>query len=156
MLSKSKPVFCNPHTNASKPIDRIRVEGPSHDIIQYRWTEWHVTQKKIATIVTTRSSGSSYLNRVELQTGCLSLGHSNTFIPSTLAGSCIDNETGTINSVKLKENVGLAINAYISHVDGCPCGEFHSITPDLEVFLKGSKKTNIWLTTCIHLSAVTK
>lgn len=39
--------------------------------------------------VSTRS-GSSYLNRVELQNGGPSLTHSSTFIPSTLAGSCVD------------------------------------------------------------------
>ena len=50
-------------------------------------------RSKVATLVTTRSSGSSYLNRVELQNGCLSLAHSNTFIPSTLAGLCIDQQT---------------------------------------------------------------
>lgn len=158
MLSQKRalqPVFCIPNTNVCKPIDCIRVdgatdEGPPHEIIQYWWTEWHIIQRKVATLVTTRSSGSSYLNRVELQNGCLSLGHSNTFIPSTLAGSCIDKETG---NDKLKENLHLAMDAYISRVDGCPCGEsvinlykgcesqeYHSITPDLEVFLRGSKK----------------
>lgn len=35
-------------------------------------------------MVTARSGGASYLNRVELQNGCLSLGHANIFIPSTL------------------------------------------------------------------------
>ena len=76
---KLKPVFQN------KQIDCVRVdgamdEGPSHELVQYWWTEWHVRQRKVATLVTARSSGSSYLNRVELQNGCLSLGHANTFI----------------------------------------------------------------------------
>ena len=121
-------VFCNQETKCSKEIDCIRVdgasdEGPSHKAEQYWWTEWHINQSKLATLVTTRSSGSSYLNRVELQNGCLSLGHSNTFIPSTLGGSCTDPNTGRLNKDKLVENLELAISAYSSRVDGSPCGE---------------------------------
>lgn len=61
-------------------IDYVRVggatdEGPSHELIQYWWTEWHVRKKKVATLVTTHGSGLPYLNRVELQNGCLSSGH---------------------------------------------------------------------------------
>ena len=92
--------------NASnrKPIDCVRVdgamdEGPSHNEVQFFWTERHIAMRKVATLVTTRSSGSSYLNRVELQNGCLAHGHSNTFIPSTIAGSCIDSTTGQISEV---------------------------------------------------------
>ena len=104
--SELQQVFKNPKTGVNKPYDCIRVdgatdEGPSHELVQFWWTEWHVTQRKVATLVTTRSSGSSYLNRVELQNGCLSLGHSNTFIPSTLAGSCIDVETGKNSEAKV-------------------------------------------------------
>ena len=36
----------------------------------------------------------SSLNHVELQNGCLTHGHSNTYIPSTLAGSFMDPTTG--------------------------------------------------------------
>ena len=141
-----------------KPIDCIRVdgagdEGPSHDTVQYWWTEWHLNNSKVATLVTTRCSGSSYMNRVELQNGCLSLGHANTFIPSTLAGTNFDNESGSINEGKLKENLNLAITAYISRVSGCPCGDsnillyrgadstsLQAVTSYLDTFLKGSKK----------------
>lgn len=77
----------------------------------------------MATLITTRSSGSSYLNRVELQNGCLSLGHSNTFIPSTLAGSCVDEDSGKRDDIKLRENLSLAISAYINRLNGCPCGK---------------------------------
>ncbi len=84
-----KPVFCNCETGQPKIIDCIRVdgaadEGPALEVVQYFWTDWH---GKVATLLSTRCSGSSYLNRVELQNGCLSLGHANTFIPSTLGGS---------------------------------------------------------------------
>lgn len=85
-------------------------EGPSHEIVQY-W--WHISNEKVATLVTSRSSGSSYLNRIELQNGCLTLGHSSTFIPSTLGGSPMATMTSKINEDKLKENLNLAIAAYI-------------------------------------------
>ena len=131
MLSETailQPVFQDKSLGVPKRIDCIRVdgatdEGPGHETVQYWWTVWHITQSKAATLVTTRSSGSSYLNRVELQNGCLSLGHTNTFIPSTLGGSCLNPDTGCIDQQKLKENLDLAITAYISRVDGCPCGE---------------------------------
>ena len=42
------------------------------------------------------NSGGFYLNRVELQNGCLALGHANLFIPSTLGGSCVDSATGKL------------------------------------------------------------
>ena len=104
-------------TGAPKLINCIQVdgasdEGPSHKEVQYYWTERHLLKNKVATVVTTRSSSSSYLNRVELQNGCLSLGHSGTFIPSTLAGSCMDPNTGEVDNSKLKENMSLAIDAY--------------------------------------------
>ena len=116
------------HNSEPKPIDCIRVdgaadEGPSHEEVQFWWTARHIDQKKIATLITTRSSGSSYLNRVELQNGCLAHGHSNTYIPSTLSGSCMDPTTGKVNEEKVKQNLSLAIDAYIHRVDNSPCGE---------------------------------
>ena len=79
----------------SPKLDCVRVdgasdEGPNHEEVQFYWTKSHLNKGKVATLITTRSSGSSYLNRVELQNGCLSRGHSGTFIPSTMAGSCMD------------------------------------------------------------------
>lgn len=72
-------------------------------------------------LVTARSSGSSYLNRVELQNGCLSCGHSNVFIPSTMSGSCM--EAGKINQDVLRKNLDLAIDVYIEKVNNSPCGD---------------------------------
>ena len=162
MLSQMEdllPVFHNQETSSPKEIDCIRVdgasdEGPAHEIVQYYWTEWHINHGKVATLITSRCSGSSYLNRVELQNGCLSLGHSNTFIPSTLGGSCIDPNTGKVDQTKLKENLNLAITVYMSRVDGCPCGETYiklvkgsnsdaiqEVNKSLLVYLKGSKKS---------------
>ena len=123
-----KPVFLNLQSGLPKAIECVRVDGatderPAHAEVQYWWTKRHISRGRLATLVTTRSSGSSYLNRVELQNGCLSLGHANTFIPSTLAGSSIDPETGVINEGILKQNLNLAIAAYINRVNGCPCGD---------------------------------
>ena len=155
MEPELKPVFYL-ESGSPKSIDCIRVdgasdEGPSHEEVQFYWTQWHFLYNKVATLVTTRSSGSSYLNRVELQNGCLSRGHSGTFIPSTLAGSCIDPETGAINHAKLAKNMDLAVNAYISRVNNSPCGntiiklyhgadskEQQEVRKKLLVFLKGS------------------
>ena len=137
-------------------MDGASDEGPSHEEVQFYWTERHIAQSKVATIVTTRNSGASYLNRVELQNGCLALGHSNTFIPSTLGGSCIDPTTGNLDQEKLKTNMNLAIEAYINRVDGCPCGDTiiqlhcgadssdeQATRSKLLVFLKGSKKQRL-------------
>ena len=68
-----QPVFFRTGS-IEKAIDCIRVEGasdegPGHEEVQFHWTEWHVQHQKIATLVTTRSSGSSFMNRVELQNG---------------------------------------------------------------------------------------
>jgi len=62
-------------------VDGAGDKGPSHVEVQFYWTKYHIMQQKVATLVTTRDSGSSYLNKVELQNGCLSLGHANLFIP---------------------------------------------------------------------------
>ena len=153
-----KSAFFNPETGCHKAIDAIRVdgasdEGPSHEEVQFYWTERHFLKNKLATVITTRSSGSSYKNRVELQNGCLSRGHSNTFIPSTIAGLNTDRETGAVNKEKLKENMNLAVDVYISRVNGCPCGNsiihlFRGADSSkqqlqrekLLIFLKGTKK----------------
>ena len=100
--------------------------------------------------MTTRSSGSSFLNSVELQNGCLSRGHSNLFIPSTLSGSCV--EDGKINDNILCKNLDLAIDSYISYVNNASCGstvihlykgadsaDHHVYCENLKIFLKGSK-----------------
>ena len=56
-------------------MDGATDEGLSYELKQYWWTEWHFRMEKVATLVTSRSSVSSYLNRVELKNGCVSLGH---------------------------------------------------------------------------------
>ena len=104
MLSKQKVLesaFYNSETGKPKLIDCIRVDGagdggPGHEEVQYYWARWHLEQEKLVTLVTTRSSGSLYMNRVKLQNGCLTRAHSSLFIPSTIHGCC-DAESGTIN-----------------------------------------------------------
>lgn len=122
MLEQQESVhaaFRKPGTAAPKAIYAIQVDGasdvgPSHEEVQYYWTERHLLKSKVATVVTTHSSGSSHVNRVELQNGSLSQGHSNTFIPSTLAGSCTDPNSRTVDKERLKENMSPAVNEYIS------------------------------------------
>ena len=124
-MMESKPelssAFINPLSGAHKQIECVRVdgatdEGPNHEEVQFLWTQHHIAKEKIVTLVTTWSSGSSFLNRVKLQYGCLSLGHANTFIPSSIGGSCMDETTGEIDPEKLKRNLNLAIDAYINRM----------------------------------------
>ena len=123
-----QPAFLNPHTSQPKSIECIRVdgagdEGPSHDEVMFWWTARHIESGNHVTLLSSRSSGSSYLNRVELQNGCLAQGHSNLFIPSTLNGPCFNEETGKIDKDKLQANMESAMDVYISRVSGCPCGD---------------------------------
>ena len=105
--------------------------------------------------MTTRSSGSSYLNRVELQNGCLAVAHANMYIPSTLHGSNFG-ESGELDYEKLERNLLTAADVYISRCDKAPFGNSkitlikgsraeHSKTlqdrrPLLIKFLNGTKK----------------
>ena len=160
---KLKMVFNDPVTGQPKPVVCIRVdgasdEGPAHLEVQFWWANYHHSHGNLVTLVLSRSSGSSYLNRVELQNGCLMLAHSNLFIPSTLNGSCISPDTGRIDDQLLKENLELATEVYINRCDGCPCGKtvihlyngansenLQVMRPALQVFLKGTaqKKQNL-------------
>ena len=123
-----KPMFFNPSTDIRKPVECFRVDGASdegliHEEVQFIWTERHLKRSTIACLVTARNSGSSYLNRVELQNGCLALAHANLFIPSTLGGTCMDSNTGKINKEKYEHNMELATNVYINRVNDAPCGD---------------------------------
>ena len=55
--------------------------------------------------MSTRNSGVSFRNRVGLQNGCLALEHANTFIPSTLNGSCAQN--GKVNEEIPKKSLDI-------------------------------------------------
>lgn len=144
---------------ANKPIDCIRVdgasdEGPAHLEVQFLWTELHIQRRKVCTVVTTRQSGGSYMNKVELMNGCLAVAHSNLYIPSTLGGSNFTAQG--LDSSKLAENLDLATDVYIDRVNGAPCGDctislvkgaknddetsLNSRRPDLLCFLNGKKR----------------
>ena len=71
-------------------VDGASDEGPSHLEVQFLFTERHFQKQTKVQMVSTRCSGDSYLNRVELQNSCLARGHANTFIPSTLNGAPTD------------------------------------------------------------------
>lgn len=102
-------------------VDGASDEGPSHAEVQFMWTERHINHGKICTLVTSRFAGGSYLNKVELQNGCLALGHSNLFIPSTINGSNFDSN-GKVDMAKLKANLQAAVDVYISVVNSAPSG----------------------------------
>lgn len=156
-LDFAKSAFCKENSEDPKDIECIQVdggadEGPSHLEVQFLWTECHLSRPTRITMVTSRCSGDSYLNRVELQNGCLSKGHANMFIPSTLCGSHSNGNNG-LDKDKFKENMSAAINQYITRVDGTPCMNtvIHLIKgaenqtcvtrrQHLLTFLKGTKK----------------
>lgn len=138
----------------NKQIEFIRVDGggdenPSHAEVQFMWTERHLSKATDCLLVTTRHSGGSYLNKVELLNGCLARAHSNIFIPSTIGGACKSSE-------QLNKNLNLAIDVYLKRVNGAPCGngtvsllkgsssEFAKYAndrrPKLLTFLGGTKK----------------
>ena len=143
----------------SKEIDCIRVdrasdEGPSHLEVQYVWTERHIKYEKVATLVTTRHSGGSYLNKVELMNGGLAQAHCNLFIPSTLDGP--NYGPNGLDNTKLCKNLELATDVYIDRVEGASCcgstvvlkkgasGDMDK-RQQLLIFLKGSKKDKLAL-----------
>ena len=121
----TKPAFTNCETRSPKTIECIRVdgggdEGPAHVEVQYWWTVRHTEKASELTMVTSRNSGASYRNRVELQNGCQALAHANLFIPLTINGSCLDGSGGIKKDI-LEKNLDSAMDVYISRVDGAPC-----------------------------------
>ena len=84
--------------------------------MQFMWTEWHFKMAKVCTFVTSRFSGGSYLSHIELLNGCLAVGHSNVFIPSTILGS--NRNTDGIDNEKLQANLDAASDVYINTMTG--------------------------------------
>ena len=137
-------------------VDGATDEGPGHVEVQFLWTERHIEKRRICTIVTSRHSGGSYLNEVELMNGCIAKAHSNLYIPSTLTGNNYD--SNGLNSGKLRENLDIATDVYIDRVNGSACrgttlqlykgGQNEAITErrqSLLVFLKGKAKERMQL-----------
>ena len=123
-----QPSFFNCLSGERKTKVCVRVdgghdEGPTHKEVQFWWTCYHLDKASRVLILTTRDSGSSNKNRVELQNGCLALAHSNLFIPSTLNGSCLESRSGNVDEAKLKRNLSDAIDVYLSRVNKCPCAD---------------------------------
>ena len=71
-------------------VDGATDEGPAHIEVQFLWTERHIATRRICTVVTSRHSGGSYLNEVELMNGCIAKAHANLYIPLTLSGNNYD------------------------------------------------------------------
>jgi len=95
MLQQTIPSFTD---SLTKDIECIRVdgasdEGPGREEVQFYWTERHLTMTKECTIVTTRHSGRSYLNKVKLL-------------------------IGSIDEEKVKLNQDTATDVYIDRVSG--------------------------------------
>ena len=124
------------------------------------WTERHLEMGKQCTMVTSRFSGGSYLNRVELLNGCIAIGHSNLFIPSTILGSNLGADGG-IDKEKLKANLNAATNVQLNSVSGTKCaGNLISLVKGVDnnvsrgylkrrnhllTFLQGSKEKKLEL-----------
>ena len=120
-------IFHNKDTETLKEIECIRVdsghdEAPCFEEIQFWWAKRHLERPTRVQLVTSRHSGGSNLNRVELQNGCEVKARSNLFIPSTLNGTNT-NDSGKIDEQKLKENINDAIEVYISRIDKAPMGD---------------------------------
>lgn len=137
-------------------VDGATDEGPGHIEVQFLWTERHIDKRRICTVVTSRHSGGSYLNEVELMNGCIAKAHANLYIPSTLSGNNYD--SNGLNNEKLRENLDIATDVYIDRVNGSACcgttlqlykgGQNEAITArrqGLLVFLKGNAKEGMQL-----------
>lgn len=82
-------------TGVLKQIECVRTgsgsdEAPHFEEIQFWWTKRHFEKPTAVHLVTSRHSGGSNLNRVELQNGCEVKAHASLFIPSTLNGFNLD------------------------------------------------------------------
>jgi hypothetical protein len=121
-------VFVNSNTGKPKEIECVRVDSGGdealyHEEIQFWWTLRHMQRPTRMQLVTSRYSGGSSLNRVELQNGCEVKARAGLFIPSTLNGTNFQEDCGKIDNLKLEQNLNDAIEVYISRVDRASCGD---------------------------------
>ena len=113
----------------------------------------------MVTLISSRNSGASFHNRIELKNGCLALGHANLFITST-PNRLYLTASGGVDQIMLRKNLGSAIDVYIFKVGGAPCGSteirhYKGVVSSknqvenkvLNVFLKGSKAAKSKLAT---------
>eukprot|EP00112_Aurelia_sp_Birch-Aquarium-sp1_P004498 Seg1510.2 transcript_id=Seg1510.2/GoldUCD/mRNA.D3Y31 product="hypothetical protein" protein_id=Seg1510.2/GoldUCD/D3Y31 len=136
-------------------VDGAGDENPAFLEVQFYWTECHYCEGRTCTLLTARNSGGSYLNRVELLNGCLAIGHSGVFIPSTIHGSNISKSSGKVDKEKLCQNLNSALDVYIDWVSGITfdgkailllkgdtsktARQYHERRHRLNIFLKGPK-----------------
>ena len=123
MLEKQpqlESIFSNKHVEFIR-IDGCSDEAPCHEEVQFYWTERHVLKGNSSIVVTTIRSGVSYLNRVGLLNGCLSVSHSNLFIPSSLGGPCY-NAQG-LDKEQPARNLDIATDVYIKKANSSPCAK---------------------------------
>ena len=97
-------------------VDGAADKGPSHIKVQFWWSKRHLERPTHVTLVTARNSSASYLNRVELQNGCLAVAHANLFIPSNLNGSCFNPDTGMLDTDRLKANMTTTMKGSMAHL----------------------------------------
>lgn len=164
MLGKAEhfqPAFVSPEGKV-KRIECIRTdsggdEAPCYDEVQFWWTRRHMEKPTVVQLVTSRQSGGSNLNRVELQNGCEAKARAGLFIPSTLNGSNL-NDHGKIDNHRLCQNLSDAIDVYISRVQGASCGDariyhcrgadssdYQDLREKLLAFIRGTKAEKLAL-----------
>ena len=132
-------------------------EAPCYGEVQFWWTRRHMEKPTVVELVTSRQSGGSNLNQVELQNGCEAKARCGVFIPSTLNGSNLSQD-GKLDKNRLCQNLSDAISVYISRVQGASCGDakiFHckgadslsyqSLRDKLLVFIHGTKEKKLEL-----------
>ena len=93
--------------------------GPSHNEVQYWWSQSHLLRVNVVTLVTTRSSCSIELNcKMAVQLMHIVIHR------SALHGSPISTEAGKIDTDILHKNLSTAIYFYIQRprCDGASCG----------------------------------
>ncbi|CAB3997220.1 Hypothetical predicted protein [Paramuricea clavata] len=118
------------------PVDSGSDEAPCFEQVQFWWAKRHFVKPTRMHLVTSRHSGGSNLNRVELQNGCEVKARTNLLVPMTLNGLNCD-ESGKTDNVKLKKNISDAINVHNSRVDQASCGD-----TEINLFRGSDSKAN--------------
>lgn len=76
---------------------------------------------------------------MELQNGCLALGHSNLFIPSTLNGSCLDSKLNDAIDIYISRvNKSPRANTKIHLYKGTDSSCYQTLRAFVKVFLEGN------------------
>ena len=153
MPSVNNTIWIDSVLQSIRRIISLLYKGLSYLEVQFWWTLRHFQKPTFVTLVRACNSGASFLNRVELQNRCLSLAHSNLFIPSNLNWSCFDPATGNLNKEWLRANMNLATDKLYqksewcslrwntdTSLQGADSSQLQELRKHLLTFLKGSKK----------------